>query len=240
MRMPVKEWEDVEKRVAYKNYILPDGEISIKVMMKSETEPVEKKFKIVSKHVLPESQGALALSKMADSIEDTIAVMDIGNLNINCTYWQNGELDKQYSLTDELGGNIMISGLCQELSSAFARCDENYVAKVLKLPSEQRCLKPNKPNEAIEKQSKELIDQYLLNHVKQIRRKCDAKHWSLDFITLVFIGGTSDLLRNEIKKIFGDDVYIPKHPEYADVLEDPEKERQKAEMLAGPACGLRR
>ena len=34
--------------------------------------------------------------------------------------------------------------------------------------------------------------------------------------------------------------WFSKHPEYADVLEDPEKERQKAEMLAGPACGLRR
>ena len=34
--------------------------------------------------------------------------------------------------------------------------------------------------------------------------------------------------------------WFSKHPEYADVLEDPEKERQKAEMLAGPACGLKR
>ena len=34
--------------------------------------------------------------------------------------------------------------------------------------------------------------------------------------------------------------WFSKHPEYADVLEDPEKERQKAEMLAGPARGLRR
>ncbi|MBQ8987458.1 MAG: N-acetyltransferase [Lachnospiraceae bacterium] len=34
--------------------------------------------------------------------------------------------------------------------------------------------------------------------------------------------------------------WFAKHPEYADVLEDPDKERQKAEMLAGPACGLKR
>lgn len=30
------------------------------------------------------------------------------------------------------------------------------------------------------------------------------------------------------------------HPEYADVLDDPEKEAQKASSLSGPACGLRR
>ena len=34
--------------------------------------------------------------------------------------------------------------------------------------------------------------------------------------------------------------WFAKHPEYADVLADPDTEKQKAEMLAGPACGLRR
>ena len=34
--------------------------------------------------------------------------------------------------------------------------------------------------------------------------------------------------------------WFAKHPEYADVLENPDKEKQKADMMAGPACGLRR
>ena len=34
--------------------------------------------------------------------------------------------------------------------------------------------------------------------------------------------------------------WFAKHPEYADVLADPELEKQKAGALAGPACGLRR
>ena len=34
--------------------------------------------------------------------------------------------------------------------------------------------------------------------------------------------------------------WFSKHPEYADVLADPDMEKQKAEMLAGPACGQRR
>ena len=34
--------------------------------------------------------------------------------------------------------------------------------------------------------------------------------------------------------------WFAKHPEYADVLADPELEKQKADALAGPACGLRR
>ena len=34
--------------------------------------------------------------------------------------------------------------------------------------------------------------------------------------------------------------WFAKHPEYADVLADPDKEKQKADMLAGPACGIKR
>ena len=215
--IPVKEWENVEKRIEYKNFIFDKDEVSMKIMLRSDMEPVEKKFKIISKHVYPESQGALFLKKVAPLSNGTVAVLDLGNLNINCTCWNHRELDRQYSLTDELGGNILISGLSQELSASFSRCDETYVAKVLKQPKDKRYLRPNRPNPEIEVLSKEMIDSYLLNHVKMIRRRCDAKHWSLDFMNLVFIGGTSDLLREEIHQIFGDEAYIPKHPEYANV-----------------------
>lgn len=215
--IPVKEWENVDKRIDYKNFILPDGDISARIMLRNDMAPVERNFRIVSKHVYPESQGALFLRKVAPESNGTVAVMDFGNLNINCTCWNHRELDRQYSITDELGGNILISGLSQELSAAFSRCDETYVAKVLKQKREDRCLKPNRPNPAIEEQSRKMIDEFLINHVKAIRRKCDAKHWSLDYMTIVFIGGTSDLLRHEINAVFGDTSYIPPHPEFANV-----------------------
>ena len=34
--------------------------------------------------------------------------------------------------------------------------------------------------------------------------------------------------------------WFAKHPEYAGVLADPDKEKQKADMLAGPACWIKR
>ncbi len=34
--------------------------------------------------------------------------------------------------------------------------------------------------------------------------------------------------------------WFSKHPEYSDILDDPEAEAQKAAQLAGPACGIRR
>lgn len=215
--IPIKEWENVDKRIEYKQYILPEGEVEVKIMVKNETTPVVKRFKIVSRHIYPESQGALFLKKIAPLNNGTVAVLDIGNLNINCSCWNRRELDRKFSLTDELGGNILISGLSQELSAAFSRCDENYVARVLKMPFDERRLIPNRPNTDIEEKSKELIDEYMLNHVRQIKRRCDSKHWSLDFMDLVFIGGTSELLAHEIREVFGPDVYIPNMPEFANV-----------------------
>lgn len=216
--IPVKEWEVVAKRNEYKMFMLPEGEITVAVKTKAEEKPIKKTFRIASRYVFPESMGTLYLDRMAEYTDSTVAVIDIGNLNINCTVWNALELDKEYSLTDELGGNILISGLSQELSAEFGRCDEKTVAKALMQPLEERKLIPNRPNPDVENRSKEMIDKYLLEHVKLIRRRCDAKHWSLDFMKLMFIGGTSRLLKNEIIKVFGDEVYIPEKPEYANVV----------------------
>lgn len=34
--------------------------------------------------------------------------------------------------------------------------------------------------------------------------------------------------------------WFSKHPEYADVLDDPDAEAKRAQQMGGPACGLRR
>ncbi len=33
--------------------------------------------------------------------------------------------------------------------------------------------------------------------------------------------------------------WFSKHPEYEDVLTDPQMEKRKADELAGPACGIK-
>lgn len=215
--MPVKEYEIVEKREAYKAFILPDGEITVSLKTKSEKEPETKKFKVIFKAIYPESAGVLYLD-MKKYAGKTAAVIDIGNLNINNTVWNNFELDKDYSLTDELGGNVMIASLSQLLSAEFSRCDERTVLQALKQEPENRKLIPIRPNKDIEERSKKMIDEFLLSHVQKIKRKCDAKQWSLDFMELAFIGGTTSLLKNEIRQVFGDTVYIPENPEYANVV----------------------
>lgn len=213
--MPVDEFALMDKRQEYKDYILPDGTVEVKLKKSSEGEILTKKFNIVGKYVYPESAGALYFDPIRYEGK-SVGVIDIGNLNINNTIWDNFDYDSNFSFTDELGGNILLTGLSQELSSRFGRVKENYVLKVLL--QEKRCLIPNNGNKKVQEESAKVIDQYLIKFVEEIRRKCDAKQWSLDFIPLVFIGGTAGLLAKEIKQVFGENVVIHENPEYVNVL----------------------
>ena len=57
-----------------------------------------------------------------------------------------------------------------------------------------------------------------MNHVRAIKRECDAKHWSLDFMKIACIGGTTKILANELKLVFGNEIYIPDNPEFANAV----------------------
>lgn len=214
--IPVKNWENVDERMDYKEFILPDGEITIQYKTANMDQPVKKTFTIISKHVYQETLGALFISDNVNT--GHVAVIDIGHLNTNQTVYDNLEVSKQFSLTDTSGGNALVTGLAQELSSAFSLVDESVVAKVLNRTGTDRCLKPKHPNKEIEARSKEIIDEYMLNHVRNIRRNCDSKRWAVDYMDFIFIGGTTHLLQKEIYEVFGDEVVIPDNPEYANVI----------------------
>lgn len=212
--IPVKTWQNVGKRVAYKDYMMPNGVITMHLKYPNSDRIMVKRFCFVTRHVYPESQGAIFLKKMDPDIP--IAVIDIGDLNINFTIWSNGDLDENYSTTSEQGGSILLSELAATLSTEFSRVNEQEVLKALL--RKERMLIPNRPNEEISRRSHEIIEQFLHNHVMAIRRTCDAKHWSLDFLQLVCIGGTAGLLRKEIKEIFGEQTYLPPNAELANCV----------------------
>lgn len=214
--MPVKEWENVQKRIDYKNFILPNEEVHVKLMDSANGSIQEKSFRIVSKHAYPETMGALFAREHPSM--GTQGVVDLGHLNNNCAVWNGNELDPVYTLTDILGGNNLVTGLAQELTAAFTMCDEKTVARILASGKEERYLHPNKPNSELEQRSKEIIDEYLLNHVKEIKKKLDVKHWPLDYMDLTFIGKTTTLLEDEIRTVFGPAAFIPKDPEFANAL----------------------
>lgn len=217
--MPVEDFKNVEKRQEYKSFILPDGSIEVKMKTKSEGEIITKRFQIVYKCVYAESSGVTYLDPVG-SKDMMVGVIDLGNLNMNATVWDNFELDDGLSFTDEMGGSALIAGLSQQISSKFSRVNEPYMLKVLvrgAADHDARKLIPHNPDPAVEKDSLDFIDQYLMDFVMELKRKCDARRWSLDYMKLAFIGGTAKLLEREIRKVFGENVAIYDEPEFVNV-----------------------
>lgn len=218
MGLPAKEWAIVSKRMDFKEYMLPEGEYEVK-FKKSSTAPVQKKvFTIKSKFAYPESIGPLMADELLYDITPTsiVGVLDIGNLNLNATFWQGMELLQDKSITAELGGSILIQELSQELSGNITYCDEMITANILK--SEDRCLPSNGnlTNEQIE-QSKQIIKRVLRDHAEKVKRYTRARNWPLDVMKIVAIGGTSKDIESELKEVFGN-IVVLQNPTYSNSL----------------------
>lgn len=212
--IPVTEFENVLNRNQYRDFILPKGSITVKMKAKNEEEPITKTFTIETRLVCPESGGVLYLDPVKYE-KTTTAVLDIGSLNVNGTYWEGFDMNPDYNFTGELGSSILISGLAQKLSATFSRCNESLISDILKRPSEERYLP--KASEEVITRSKEVIHKYLIEHVNKIKEKCNTANWAMDYMTVVFVGGTSKLLECELKECFGKDIIIAENPSYANV-----------------------
>lgn len=216
--LPALDWANVSKREDYREYMLPKGEIEIKIKKGALDAPVTKKFVIGSRYVFPESVGALFSDEMISTIgTNTITgVIDLGNLNLNATMWQGKDLLLDMSATAELGGAILIQELSQELS-AITPCNTLITANILK--SEDRAL-PKMPSVTDEqiKESRELIKRVLKQHAMKVRRICNTKNWSIKITNIVAIGGTSDDLKKELTEAFDGSVTFVKSGVYCNVL----------------------
>ena len=135
IELPAKEWAVVSKRMDYKEYMLPEGDVTISIKKNSSSSIVKKTFTIKNRYVFPESIGALFMNetiKMSANPTSITGVIDIGNLNLNATLWQGTELLQDKSTTADLGGAILIQELSQELTSNIVPCDELITANILK------------------------------------------------------------------------------------------------------------
>ena len=200
-----------EQRIEYKDFILPDTEHTVELKTSSEGQVRKVQFTFGRRLVYPESIGVVY--EFPQHMGDIAGIVDIGSLNTNNTYCAGYMPVQENSFTDEMGGHNMLSGLAGGLSSELnMRVDVNLVIATLRRSLDKRMLYPKNKDEAIQQKSKEFIDLYLLEHVKNIKRKLDTKQWPTGFMNLCMIGGTVRLLRHEITEVFGD-VFIPEKPD---------------------------
>ena len=208
-----------KERLEYKAFILGEPGMMHKVRLKAECRgPVhEVSFSFDKQLVYPEGIGVLY--QYPEHLDGPTGIIDIGNLNTNNLYCDSFQIAHEGCFSDELGGKVMITNLASVLTADLgARANEGIVASTLLKPVELRALKTKNGDKEKEKRSKEIIDAYLLEHVKTIRQKCDSRHWPLEFMNLVCMGGTARLLKNEIYQVFGNETFIPDDPEYVNVM----------------------
>ena len=216
--MPLDIAGNAMERNSYKTYILGDLGEKHTVKWKSESEgPIHTTtFTIKKAYVYPEGCGVLWL--YPDRLRSSTAIIDIGNLNTNNIYAEGLNPEDKMCFTGELGGKVLISGLARALEAELgARVIDSMVATALAKETPDRHLVSARGDRSMEEKSAAIIADYALDHVRLIKQSCDVHHWPLSFADIVCVGGTVRLLRNELKEVFGETVFIPEEQEYANV-----------------------
>ena len=213
--LPLQICNNAEERLAYREFILGelDKEHIVKIKPVCNGPVYTVRFRFKNERVYPEGFGVLY--EYPEKFGGPTGIIDIGNLNLNCLYSDQFLPINESCFTDELGAQILLTGLAQELTSNFARCDEHLALSVLARPETERCLpdKTGKRPEIVE-ESRKIIKNFVVEHVKKIKGRCDAKRWPIEYMDIVVTGGTTKLIKTELEEIFGDQIFIPSEPEF--------------------------
>lgn len=196
---PLVTFIDADARQEYLDYILPKGKVTVEVNGST------KSFYISKRECLPESFGALFM--YPDEFKNCAAgVIDIGALNINCCYFNNSKLVTDNCFTDKYGKLQIARKLKSKLNQKY---DAQFKTFEVEHFLEDRQV-PNSP------ESKDIIQGIINTDLDDIRQACKDNGWNIDYCKLMFIGGTSKLLKNEIMERYPN-ALIPDASEYTNV-----------------------
>ena len=199
---PLSVFENPESKEAYKKYMFPDRQIEIKV---NET---TKKLTILSVIVFPESSGIIYLDRKYESM--SAGIIDIGGLNVNACVYNKTMPIISTLFTENLGSNVLAQNLKNALATKYGEDIPQWMMEDI---LREGYVVDNMESSGIREGSKEFIADFKRKHIESIIKKCEANGWNLRLTRLVFTGGTSELLRNEILQV------IPG----AIICEEPEK-----------------
>ena len=188
---PLSVYENAESKRQYKEYMFPERQIHIKV------NDTTKHLNITSVIVLPESSGVIYLEQELCE-KAVVGIIDIGGLNVNCCVYNKTVPVLPTLYTDNLGSNVLL----QELKNALAiKYNEDIPDWMMEDVLTQGYLTDNMSLDGVRVGSREFIREFKQNHIHKIIQKCEANHWNLRTTRLIFSGGTSELLKEEIKTL---------------------------------------
>lgn len=197
---PLSVFSDREARDDYLDYILPKGQVEITVDGKA------KKFYIAYRQCYAESFGAMYL--FADRFRNSVVgIVDIGGLNINCSYFNNKKLVGDSCFTDKYGMNHILgkvrSKLNQVLDAQFKMFEVEHFVH-----GEFSC------DDAMRERIEGIVSDEYDKDLEAIEKACKENSWNVGFCSLIFIGGTSQVLKDRIQERYGERAFIPDDSEY--------------------------
>lgn len=215
---PLTIYENVQQREDYKDYMLPKGDV--KITVKTPKKNIERVFSFGKRLVFPEGSGILYLN-MKEFQNRYIGVVDLGSLNMNGSIYNNCMMQHDYSITSaDLGANPLINSLAKRLNAAYSiNVSPEWVDNMLKDPDKtNRMVRSKNVPDAYEK-SPLLIAEHLESHVEKIIEALTKAQWDILNTSLIFVGGTSGLIEEELRKVFKnngvDEITIPEDPQHA-------------------------
>lgn len=183
---PVGLFSNKANREKYLAALLPKGRVDISV------NGAEKHFTITQTFVLPESCGTIYTCD--DKFDNkSVGIIDIGGLNINCSVYDNRTLVVESCFTEQLGRKILVENVKKAIET---KTETEFHAYEIERFIQQGYITNKDSN--YEEESKEFVKEHLKSHIEKIWKVCKAHHWNLDYMNLIFIGGTSIMLRNNI------------------------------------------
>ncbi|WP_026659589.1 ParM/StbA family protein [Butyrivibrio sp. AC2005] len=186
---PLSIYMNPAARKNYKEFLVPHGkQVNITVNRKPTQFTIKRSF------VFPESSGMIHMHPEIYG-NDTIGVIDIGGLNANCCIYDEmiPKNDVNSMFTLEEGGHVLFARVKAELESAC----EVSLSDILM----DKIMRDGFIHSAPEV-SAQIIKRNKRAHVVRIFNECKKNGWPLENMKVVFTGGTSALLKEEIEDVF--------------------------------------
>lgn len=200
---PLSVWFNTVAREAYKRYMLNisdsdkldvnDGNIPLSFVVDGQ----EYKFNIEHLLVYPETSGYL-IKNEEKYLGRSVAVVDIGGLNINGVVYQptgeDGTLEPNEDtyFTINEGGNVFMTRLAKELNTVFGTNIQDYeIPEILK----KGFIKIDK------ERSSAIIKDFTATFIEGVRQEMKAHSWSVETLDFIYTGGGSILFKDSILEV---------------------------------------
>jgi len=170
---------------SFSNYLLTKSYVNTKL------DGEEKTFRIIDCTVFPQCAGAAYVypERFKNRL---VGILDIGGLTVNGCIFDNLNLIRESIFTENLGSIILNNKIKKALEIRYGMNIQDY-----EIPGIIKNGLRKYPEE-----SAAIIKEVMMNHVEEIKRVAKVNKWNVDNLDIMFIGGTSITLYDQLKKLF--------------------------------------